>query len=178
MESGLVAQQHGTGFNVDPSGIIVTNYHVIRDAVRIVVTFSDGRIYNVSNWSGIPDLDLAVVMLDNTPPNLPVVRLADEDRNQPGDPVFVVGNPLGLENIVVSGTLGRTRPFPDRVDTPVLELLATIHPGHSGSPVVDGAGRVIGVVFGSFSVDGETRGLALPARHIRDYLAELPAGNR
>lgn len=177
-ESGLAAQQRGTGFNVDPAGVIVTNHHVVRDAVRIVVTFPDGRIYNARSWSGLPDLDLAVVTLEDAPPALPVARLAEKERHQAGDPVLVVGNPLGLQNIVVAGTLGRTLPLPDRGGAPVLELLAPIHPGHSGGPVVDETGRVIGVVFGSFQVDGETRGLALPARHIRDYLAELPGGGR
>ncbi len=174
-ESGPVAQQRGTGFNIDPAGVIVTNYHVIRDAVRIVVTFPDGGIYNVRSWSGIPELDLAVALLDNAPPILPVALLGDPGRVRPGDPVIVIGNPLGLENIVVGGTLGRVVHLPNRGGTPALELLAPIHPGHSGSPVVDENGRVIGVIFGSFRGDDETRGLALPVGYVREYLEELEA---
>ena len=167
-----VSQRTGTGFNIDPAGIIVTNDHVVRNAVRIVVTFPDGGIYNVRHWTGKSEWDLAVLELAGAPRHLPFVPLGDSGRSGAGDEITVIGNPLGLENIVIRGTLGRPRRLPDD-RTPVLELDAPIHPGHSGSPVINASGRVIGVVFATVGSGTETRGLALPVECLREFLTAL-----
>jgi S1-C subfamily serine protease len=162
-------QRRGTGFNVDPAGIIITNYHVVRDAARIVVTFPDGGIYNADHWSGKQEWDLAVLELAGAPQQLPFTSLGDSSQSTAGEPITIIGNPLGLENILIRGTLGPTLSLPE-CETPVLQLDALIHPGNSGSPVIDRSNRVIGVVFGTFKSGDETRGLALPANQVREYL--------
>lgn len=165
--SGL-SQKQGTGFNTDPTGVIVTNNHVIMDAVRIAVTFPDGRVYKVTNYICKPELDLAVVYL-KTSSNLPFAVLGSVKDAHAGDRVYTIGNPLGMKNIALSGTVGQTLRL-QGFNAPVMELLAPVHPGNSGSPVIDESGRVIGVVFGSVENRGERRGLAVPIDYIKDYL--------
>ncbi|MBE0466240.1 MAG: serine protease [Candidatus Desulforudis sp.] len=167
-----VVQRRGTGFNVEPTGVIITNHHVVRNAVRIVVTFPDGTVCKVRDWSGKPELDLAVLELENVPQSLPSIRLGDSDRVGIGDRILVIGNPLGLENIAISGTVSRILDYSDD-GIPVLGLAAPIHPGNSGSPVVDRSGGAVGVVFAGIQAGDEPQGLALPINSVRDYLAEI-----
>ncbi|MEW6182263.1 MAG: S1C family serine protease [Bacillota bacterium] len=165
--SGL-SQKQGTGFNTDPMGVIVTNNHVIKDAVRIVVSFPDGRVYKVRGYACKPEYDLAVIYL-NDASGLPAAVLGSAKQAHAGDNIFVIGNPLGIKDIAISGTLGRTLHL-SGFAAPVLELLTPVHPGNSGSPVIDASGRVIAVVFGSVRDSEEHRGLAVPIDYIMDYV--------
>lgn len=170
-----VAQKSGTGFNIDQGGQIITNHHVVEGALNISVTFPDGKKFKGEYWSGAPEFDLAVINLRAG--GLPVVPLNMSRAPLPGDPVRVVGNPLGLNNIVVEGKVIQYL----RVgNTPgkVFSIDAPIFPGNSGSPVFDRSGAVVGVVFGRLtgaaSGDGEPPGLAVPIGEV----AGLCAGNK
>lgn len=162
-----VEQKSGTGFNIDPGGVIVTNHHVIEDAQNMIIRFQDGSIYKPDYWSASPDLDLAVISLDGK--GLPSVPLDTSNLPVPGDRVRVAGNPLGLNSIVVEGKVKeylRVNNKPERI----FSIDAPIYPGNSGSPVFNSEGCVVGVVFASWhrEENGEKNvlGLAIPVKEI------------
>ncbi len=157
-------QSQGTGFNVSEAGLIVTNYHVVEDAGKIVVRFSDGSVYDVLDWNGNAEWDLAFLELADAS-ELPSLTLGSSASLQEGDSLMIIGNPFGLRGIVIEGVLGRRLNISSGPPT-ILELLAPIHPGNSGSPVLGTEGRVVGVVFGTFEDANETRGLALPVEYV------------
>jgi serine protease Do len=97
-------QQVGTGFLIDPSGTIVTNKHVIAGAFRITVTLFDQSQWHAKVLAAAQLLDLAVLKIDVGHP-LPFLKFADSDRARIGDPLIVVGNPLGLGTSVSSGII-------------------------------------------------------------------------
>lgn len=165
-----VEQKSGTGFNIDPQGIIVTNHHVIEDALNMVINFPNGEVYKAVNWVSKPEFDLAVVILHGE--KLPVVPLNVDDQLAPGDKIRVVGNPLGLNNIVAEGRVEQYLMVGDK-PARAFGISAPIYPGNSGSPVFDHDGRVVGVVFGNMyrQVNGEEKvtGLAIPVKELLDF---------
>ncbi|MDD3852058.1 MAG: S1C family serine protease [Syntrophomonadaceae bacterium] len=163
---GLNQSRHGTGFNIEPDGVIITNHHVIENASRIIVRFPDGIPYKVINWDSKPEYDLAVLHLEKS--DLPYVALQHEVPVV-GDQVMVVGNPLGLNNVVVEGTVGAYLNIQDKAEQS-FSILAPIYPGNSGSPVYNQQGKVVGVVFATYKADNDNSneiiGLAMPVREI------------
>ncbi len=135
----------GSGFIIDPSGIIVTNRHVIQGAVQITASFADNTQARASLIGAAGLADLAVLKVD-VGHKLPALRLADSDRLRIGDVVLAIGNPYGLGTSVSHGIVsGLNRnldetPFDDDIQTD-----AAINPGNSGGPMVDLAGEVVGV---------------------------------
>ena len=135
----------GSGFIVDPSGIIVTNKHVIGGALRITVRLQDGTEVPARVLAVSPFVDLALLKIDVEHP-LPTLRLGDGDAARPGDPVLAIGDPLAVGTSLSAGIVSGTQrdlmntPFDDYVQTD-----AAINHGNSGGPLVDTAGEVIGV---------------------------------
>ncbi len=164
-------QKSGTGFNIDTHGIIVTNHHVIKDALNMVIRFPDGTVYKAVKWVSKPEFDLAVITLQAD--KLPVVPLNIEEQPTHGDKVRVVGNPLGMNNVVAEGQVEQYLLVGDK-PAQVFSISAPIYPGNSGSPVFDNNGRVVGVVFGNLQsrVDGvdKVTGLAIPIQEVLDLL--------
>jgi len=163
-----VEQKSGTGFNINASGLIVTNYHVIDDALNITVSFPNGDIYSAAHWSGKPEYDLALITLNKE--KLPTVPLNMSKPPAPGDQVRIVGNPLGLNNIVVEGEVMKYLTLKGQK---VFSIGAPIYPGNSGSPVYDRSGKVVGVVFASLHSDADGNkvdlGLAIPVTDILKF---------
>jgi serine protease Do len=135
----------GSGFVIDPSGIIVTNRHVIQGAVAITASFADKTQARAHLIAGGHLVDLAVLKVDVSR-KLPALAFADSDKLRIGDLVLAIGNPYGLGTSVSHGIIsGLNRnlnqtPFDDDIQTD-----AAINPGNSGGPMVNMQGQVVGV---------------------------------
>ncbi|MCS7139835.1 MAG: trypsin-like peptidase domain-containing protein [Candidatus Nezhaarchaeota archaeon] len=138
----------GSGFIFDERGYILTNYHVIEDAERIVVTLVDGRTFKARLVGGYRGLDIAVIEIEAD--NLIAAKLGDSDRVRVGQRVFAIGNPLGLAGgpTVTSGIVSAIRRtiYSDRgIFRDLIQTDAAINPGNSGGPLVNIDGEVIGI---------------------------------
>ncbi|HUB46566.1 MAG TPA: trypsin-like peptidase domain-containing protein [Acetobacteraceae bacterium] len=169
----------GTGFIVDPGGIIVTNKHVIQDAAMILVAFRDRSQVPAQLIAASSLSDFALLKV-NTDKPLPILRYADSDTVQLGQPVIAVGNPLGLGTSVSTGVVSAVNR--NLMKTPVDDFIqtdASINPGNSGGPLLDCSGQVVGIntallsnntVLGSIGI-----GFALPsncAQILQSYLLD------
>jgi len=166
----------GSGFIIDPNGMILTNAHVVSGADTVKVTLKDGRSFR-GDVRGIDEpSDLAVVKIDGQ--NLPVASLGNSSSVQVGDWAIAVGNPLGLDNTVTLGiisTLKRSSAqagIPDkRLD--FIQTDAAINPGNSGGPLLNALGEVIGINT-AIRAEAQGIGFAIPidkAKAIKDPLA-------
>jgi putative serine protease PepD len=141
----------GTGFVIDPSGLILTNNHVIDGAGSITVSFngSNGPTRTASVVATDPTKDLALLKIDPGGMRLHALRIADTGGLQVGDPVYAIGNPFGLDETLTVGivsALDRTIQAPDGASIHgAIQTDAALNPGNSGGPLLDGSGRVIGV---------------------------------
>lgn len=150
--SNSLGSATGTGFIIDSNGYIVTNNHVIADAVydsTITVTLADGQEFKATVVGNTYEYDIAVLKIKAT--GLPVVELGNSDGVVVGDTVIAIGSPLGLQSTVTSGiisALDRPVTTGDNNELSFIDALQTdaaINPGNSGGPLIDAKGRVIGV---------------------------------
>jgi len=137
----------GSGFVISSDGYVVTNHHVIEDADKIKVLFSDGRISNAELKGADPSTDIAVLKIYDS--NLKALSFTNSDQLQAGQIAIAIGNPLGLQYSVTAGVvsaLGRTlRAKNGRLIDDIIQTDAALNPGNSGGPLVDSSGHVIGV---------------------------------
>jgi serine protease Do len=135
----------GSGFIIDPGGLIVTNKHVINGAISITINLADGHTVpaQLLAAAGLTDLAALKVNVDHA---LPFLRFGDSDKIRVSDPVLAIGNPLGLGTSVSSGVISALNrnimdsPFDENIQTD-----AAINSGNSGGPLIDRSGEVIGV---------------------------------
>ncbi|MBS0548615.1 MAG: DegQ family serine endoprotease [Proteobacteria bacterium] len=169
------AQAVGTGFIIDPSGIIVTNNHVAGNAEKITVTLADGRKFPAKLLGADKKTDLAVLQVKADKP-LPFVEFGDATKIRVGQSVMAVGNPFGLGGTVTTGIVSargrdiQSGPFDDYIQTD-----AAINRGNSGGPLFDLDGKVIGINTAIFSPTGGSIGLgfAIPASLAQPVVAQL-----
>ena len=139
----------GTGFVIDDDGTIVTNAHVVADATRVTVKFSNQKKVPAKVRGSDESTDLAVLRVDPKGLDLAPLELGSSRGVEVGDPTVAIGNPFGLEQTLTTGVISAKQ---RRIDAPngftisdVLQTDAAINPGNSGGPLIDAAGRVIGV---------------------------------
>jgi len=135
----------GSGFIVDPQGVILTNFHVVEGADQVEVTLNDGRKFTSDNIKSDQRTDIAIVRIKADGP-LPFLPFGDSNTMEIGDRVLAVGAPFGLSGSVTHGIIsakGRDLKL-NRYDD-FLQTDAPINPGNSGGPLVDLAGRVVGI---------------------------------
>ncbi len=157
-----------SGFIVDPSGTVVTNLHVIQDATAIAVKLANGDIYDhVRIRAFDARKDLAVIQIPGF--GLPTVEIGDSDSVKAGQPVVLIGNPLGvLEGSVSTGVVSGVRVL-EQAGFRVIQTDAAANPGNSGGPLLDSSGKVIGVL--SFKLRGsEGLNFVIPANYARGLL--------
>ena len=137
----------GSGFVFTPDGFLLTNSHVVHGAKEIIAAFADGAEYRTRLIGEDPTTDTAVLRLEGG--STGALALGDSRRLQPGQIAIAVGSPLGFEFTVTAGivsALGRSLPgFGGRMIEDVIQTDAALNPGNSGGPLLDSAGRVIGV---------------------------------
>ncbi|MFI6933544.1 S1C family serine protease [Streptomyces sp. NPDC050287] len=146
----------GTGFVFDTEGHIVTNNHVVADAVdggKLTATFPSGKKYNAEVVGHAQGYDVAVIKLKNAPGDLKPLTLGDSDKVAVGDSTIAIGAPFGLSNTVTTGIISaKDRPVASSDGTgsnasymSALQTDASINPGNSGGPLLDAKGNVIGI---------------------------------
>src|SRR5579884_4220011 len=168
----------GSGFLVDPSGVVLTNFHVVEGAEAVDVLLADGRKLSARDIRFDPANDLAVIKLEAKEP-LPFLELGDSRSLEVGDRLLALGAPFGLSNSVTSGILcakGRTAHPGSPAD--YLQTDAAVNPGSSGGPLVGMDGKAVGVMAAIKSRSGGFQGVAfaVPGERARAALPALLKG--
>jgi serine protease Do len=168
----------GSGVIIDPSGIALTNAHVVEKATEIEVITLDGSKHKAKVIGSDKKTDLAVLKLDDGKVKFPYARVGDSDRMQVGDWVIAVGSPFGLQSTVTAGIISAKArqlgqgPFDDFLQTD-----AAINPGNSGGPLVNMQGEVIGINT-AIVAGGSGIGFAIPSNMARKIYTELSTKGR
>jgi serine protease Do len=151
----------GSGFVVDPKGVILTNDHVVHGAKQVEVHFQDGRKFVSRNIRTDPKTDLAIVCLESKEP-LPYLELGDSDAMEIGDRVLAIGAPLGMAGTVTAGIISaKGRDIHMNMYEDFLQTDAAINPGNSGGPLVNLEGKVVGINSAIKSASGGSQGIGL-----------------
>ncbi len=172
---GHKMQSLGSGFVIDPSGLIVTNNHVIKGADTITVTLQDNTVLKARLLGHDDKTDLALLKVEPAHP-LPAVAFGDSDHARVGDWVLAIGNPFGLSGTVTAGIVssrGRSLdsgPYDDFIQTD-----APINRGNSGGPLFDMDGAVIGINTAIYSPSGGSIGIgfSIPSNEAAGVIAQL-----
>ncbi len=171
----------GSGFIWDEQGHIVTNYHVIKDGGGAEVTLHDNTVWKAKIVGRAPDKDLAVLKIMAPAATLRPLAIGTSSNLQVGQKVFAIGNPFGLDQTLTTGIIsGLGREIQSLTKRPiqgVIQTDAAINPGNSGGPLLDSAGRLIGVNTAILSSSGASAGVgfAVPVDTINRIVPQLIA---
>ncbi|MGJ5139912.1 S1C family serine protease [Bradyrhizobium oligotrophicum] len=174
----------GSGFVWDDLGHVVTNYHVIEGATEALVSLTDGRSFRAALVGASPENDLAVLVIGvgvDRPKPLPLGTSADL---KVGQKVFAIGNPFGLSSTLTTGIVSalnrNLQVTQDRTLNGLIQTDAAINPGNSGGPLLDSAGRLIGVNTAIYSPSGASAGIgfAVPVDRVNRVVPRLIASGR
>jgi Do/DeqQ family serine protease len=171
----------GSGVIVDPTGLIVTNNHVIKDADEVKVALADGREYPSRILMKDERADLAVLKIDSDEA-FPALPLADSDEIEIGDLVLAIGNPFGIGQTVTNGivsALARTHIGVNDFGY-FIQTDAPINPGNSGGALIDMKGELVGVNTAIYSRSGGSNGIgfAIPSNMVRVFVEAARKGGR
>lgn len=174
----------GSGFVWDDRGHIVTNAHVVENASSAIVRLADGRAYRASVVGVDPNNDLAVLRVGVGRGRPEPIPIGTSDDLQVGQKVLAVGNPFGLDWTLTTGIISALdRELPSERGGVIRELIQTdaaINPGNSGGPLIDSAGRLIGVNTAIFSPSGSSAGIgfAVPVDTVNRVVPQLIASGQ
>jgi S1-C subfamily serine protease len=171
----------GTGFVIDGDGHILTNFHVVDGAIKVTVGFDDNRVVDARVLGTDATNDLALLRIDADGLKLSPLELGDSSTAQVGDPVLAIGNPFGLDRTLTTGVVSALQ---RQITAPngftiqhVIQTDAPINPGNSGGPLLDAAGRVIGInsqiVAGGAGGGNVGIGFAVPINTAKRLLPQL-----
>jgi Do/DeqQ family serine protease len=172
----------GSGVMVDPSGLVVTNVHVIEGADQVKVSLSDKREFEAEIMLKDPRSDLAVLRLKDVHEKFPTLDFANSDELMVGDVVLAIGNPFGVGQTVTHGiisALARTQVGITDYQF-FIQTDAAINPGNSGGALVDMTGRLAGINSAIYSRSGGSQGIgfAIPANMVRVVVASAKSGGK
>jgi S1-C subfamily serine protease len=174
-----IPQGTGSGYIWDRQGRIVTNYHVIENASQVKVTLADHSTWKAILVGVAPEKDLAVLQISAPPERLQPIMVGESRNLLVGQKAFAIGNPFGLDQTITAGivsALGREiQSVTGRVIHGVIQTDAAINPGNSGGPLLDSAGRLIGMNTAIYSPSGASAGIgfAVPVDEINRVVPEL-----
>jgi S1-C subfamily serine protease len=171
----------GSGFVIDKTGHIVTNYHVVEGASKVTVSFSNRDTVGAELVGTDPSTDLAVLRVETSASALTPLPLGNSDKLRVGDPVVAIGNPFGLDRTVTSGivsALQRLITAPNRFTIDhVIQTDAPINHGNSGGPLLNARGQVIGVntqiETGDTATGNVGIGFSVPSNTVKDVVAQI-----
>ncbi len=176
----------GSGFVIDRKGMILTNAHVVSGATKVTVQFADRHVVDATILGRDESTDLAVLKVSAKPSELGPLALGNSRGVQVGDPTIAIGNPFGLERTLTTGVVSATKrtiqaPNGFEIDG-VIQTDAAINPGNSGGPLLDAAGRVIGInsqiETGGSGSGSVGIGFAIPIDTAKRLLPELEKNGR
>ena len=169
----------GSGFIWDDQGRILTNFHVIVDASRVEVTLADGSKWKASLVGAAPDKDLAVLQIDAPREKLKPIAVGGSMNLKVGQTVYAIGNPFGLDTTMTSGIVSalnrEIQSLSGRMIQGVIQTDAAINPGNSGGPLLDSAGRLIGINTQIVSPSGVSAGVgfAVPVETVNRAASQI-----
>ncbi|MER8953959.1 DegQ family serine endoprotease [Mesorhizobium sp. M0833] len=169
----------GSGVLVDPTGVVVTNFHVVKDADQVKVATADGREFDSKVLLKDETLDLAVLKISSDKP-FPVIAIGDSDALEVGDLVLAIGNPFGVGQTTTSGIISAVaRSHIGISDSSFfIQTDAAINPGNSGGALVNMGGQLIGINTAIYSRSGGSIGIgfAIPSNMVRAFADAAKAG--
>jgi len=177
-------QQSGTGFVWDGAGHIVTNNHVVSGSRNVAIRFASGEVVGASIVGTAPNYDLAVVRLQSTRGLPAPIAVGTSADLKVGQAAFAIGNPFGLDQSLTTGVISALkRRLPTSVGREignVVQTDAAVNPGNSGGPLLDSAGRLIGVTTAIISPSGSNAGIgfAIPVDTVNRVVPELISKGR
>ncbi len=169
----------GSGFIWDKAGHVVTNFHVIRGAHEATVTLSDQSTWKATLVGAEPDKDIAVLKIQTPPARLAPIKVGESHNLLVGQQAFAIGNPFGFDQTLTTGiisALGREiESVTRRPIQGVIQTNAAINPGNSGGPLLDSAGRLIGINTAIYSPTGSSAGIgfAVPVDTVNRIVPQL-----
>jgi S1-C subfamily serine protease len=183
-ESQQQGQATGSGIVIDSRGTILTNWHVVENAIKVTVSLEKGKTVEAQVIGKDPSNDLAVLRIHSDGLTLHPLALGNSSAVQVGDPVLAIGNPFDLQRTLTTGVvsaLQRTLRAPNGFTiTNVIQTDAPINPGNSGGPLLDATGRVIGLnsqIYSGSSGGGSIGiGFAVPIDTAKSEIAQLEKG--
>ncbi|HET6184728.1 MAG TPA: trypsin-like peptidase domain-containing protein [Acetobacteraceae bacterium] len=168
-------EARGSGFIINPDGLIVTNFHVVKDEARLEVTLADGSKYPAKIVGTDPRTDIAVIRIDAHHP-LPYLQLGDSQDVEPGQWVIAIGNPFGLSETVTAGIVSAVgRNIGAGPYDSFIQVDAPINRGNSGGPLITQDGKVVGMNTAILSPTGGSVGIgfAIPSDTIQRIASDL-----
>ncbi len=174
-----IRQGNGSGFLWDTHGHVVTNFHVVEGARRVQVRLDSGEAIDAAYVGSSPDHDLAVIRLRTVPARIQPIPVGASGDLQVGQAVFAIGNPYGLTRTLTTGVISALdRRLPTAAGREVMGVIQTdaaINPGNSGGPLIDSAGRLIGVNTAIISGSGSSAGIgfAVPVDVVNEVVPRL-----